>query len=537
MRWKDVKLGGKFTISYGLIIVLLIVVAIWSIKGIYGLVVNAEEVIDGNEIRSHIEKTHVQHLKWTLDLNKYITDETVTELNVQIDPHQCAFGKWYYGEGRKHVEGIAPELKPIFEAMEEPHLHLHESASEIEEIVKNSDNAQFAMDNALVVYNTRTQTYLNQIGNLFKQTVDKSKEVLITDEVMLTNAQSARYGIIVLSIGAIIVAIIFAVVIAIGIIRPLRKSVGFAGEVANGDLTAKVSIDQKDEIGKLAAALKYMQQKLTAIIGEVQEGSEYIASASQVLSSNASEQAASTEEVSSSMEEMIANIEQNSDNATQTESIANKAAKEIAIGYQSVNQTVSSMQEIAEKITIIEEIAEKTDLLAINAAIEAARAGDHGKGFAVVAMEVRKLAERSQQAASQINSVSKTSVSVAEETGKKMSEIVPEIEKTSTLVQEISAASREQNAGAGQVNSALQQLNQSNQTTAANSEELASQAEQLKDTISFFKLAQNGSGIQQKAVNVSETLPEVKEQSSEMTTIYEQTSPSPQTSNDEFEKF
>ena len=151
----------------------------------------------------------------------------------------------------------------------------------------------------------------------------------------------------------------------------------------------------------------------------------------QVLSSGSTEQAASAEEVSSAMEQMIANIQQNTENADQTERIADKAAGEISAGYDNVIATVKSMQDIAEKITVVEEIAEKTDLLAINAAIEAARAGEHGKGFAVVAMEVRKLAERSQIAAAEINQLSRNSVKIAEETGEKMGKVVPEIVITS----------------------------------------------------------------------------------------------------------
>lgn len=292
-------------------------------------------------------------------------------------------------------------------------------------------------------------------------------------------------------LGELIAIILFFGIFAI-VLNPIMTNIldasNFANKIAAGDLSATVNINRNDEIGRLAIALKNMKEKLTVIIANIMEGANQITSASQELSASSTEQAASTEEVSSSMEQMMANIEQNTENARQTENIANKAANEIGLGYDSVNQTVKSMQDIADKITIIEEIAEKTDLLAINAAIEAARAGEHGKGFAVVAMEVRKLAERSQAAASEINHVSKSSVKIAQETGSKMSEIVPEIQQTSSLVQEIAAASSEQNAGAEQVNNALQLLNQNNQNTAANAEELAAQAEVLKEAVAYFTL-------------------------------------------------
>ncbi len=488
MKWKNIKLAGKFSISFGIIIMLLLFVSYWGVDGIHEIVSDAEEVIDGNNLRSNIEEKHIQHLKWAIALNQYVIDDEVRELKVQTDHHKCAFGEWYYGEGRKHTENIAPELKPIFDKMEEPHKHLHESAIEIQGIMDKNNFSANGVLKAKGIYLNKTQTRLNEIGQLFGEAIDESKKYLMTDETMIENANAHESEILLFSIVIVAIAIVLAIVIARGIIKPVKKSVKFAEEIASGDLKTSISIHQNDEIGILAKSLLSMKNKLNDIVVEIIQGANNVASASQLLSSGASEQAASTEEVSSSMEQMIANIEQNADNAMQTETIANKAAHEIAIGFNNVSETVKSMQEVAEKISIIEEIAEKTDLLAINAAIEAARAGEHGKGFAVVAMEIRKLAERSQNAAADINGLSKSSVKISEEAGRKMSEIVPEIEKTSSLVQEIAAASKEQSAGADQVNSALQQLNLNNQSTASNAEELAAQAEVLKDAVSFFKV-------------------------------------------------
>ncbi|MEO8766557.1 MAG: methyl-accepting chemotaxis protein [Ginsengibacter sp.] len=239
--------------------------------------------------------------------------------------------------------------------------------------------------------------------------------------------------------------------------------------------------------------------KLKELISFVQVASDNISAAStqmnsssQQMSEGATEQAASAEEVSSSMEQIASSIQQNTDNALQTEKIAIKVAEDIIEGNKAVAHTVQSMKEIADRISVIGDIARQTNLLALNAAVEAARAGDYGRGFAVVASEVRKLAERSQVAALEINNLSKAGVIIAEKSGKLLEEIVPEIQKTSRLVQEISLSSIEQNTGANEVNKALQQLNeviQQNAATseemAASSEELSSQAEQLKDVISF----------------------------------------------------
>jgi methyl-accepting chemotaxis protein len=213
------------------------------------------------------------------------------------------------------------------------------------------------------------------------------------------------------------------------------------------------------------------------------------------MSQGATEQASSLEEVTSSMEEMGATIKQNADNSAQTDSIAQKVAKDAEVSGERVTESLGAVREIASRITIIEEIARQTNLLALNAAIEAARAGDAGKGFAVVASEVRKLAERSQTAAGEINELSKKTVKSAEDAKHLVDAIVPEIHKTAQLVQEISMSSREQAAGSDQINMALAQLDTVVQQSAATSEELAStaeelnsQAEMMQDTVSFFKL-------------------------------------------------
>jgi methyl-accepting chemotaxis protein len=192
---------------------------------------------------------------------------------------------------------------------------------------------------------------------------------------------------------------------------------------------------------------------------------------------------------------MAANIKQNADNAAQTEKIARQSSKDAEASGEAVNRAVVAMRTIAEKISIVQEIARQTDLLALNAAVEAARAGEHGKGFAVVASEVRKLAERSQAAASEISSLSGETVQVATEAGDMLNRLVPDIRKTAELVAEISAACREQDIGASQINEAIQQLDKVTQQNSgaseemsATSEELAAQAEELQSSIAFFKV-------------------------------------------------
>lgn len=292
----------------------------------------------------------------------------------------------------------------------------------------------------------------------------------------------------------------------------LNDAVHVANNLSNGNLAVNVTVKSEDETGKLLHAMKNMVDRLRDVVEGVSTSSDNVAAASQQMSSGAQQvsegatvQAASAEEISSSMEQMSSNIKQNADNAHQTEKIALKAANDARQGGDAVGETVSAMKEIATKISIIEEIARQTNLLALNAAIEAARAGEHGKGFAVVATEVRKLAERSQTAAAEISKLSSSSVEVAERAGDMLTRIVPEIQKTAELVQEISAASNEQNSGADQINRAIQQLDQviqenasATEEMASTAEELSSQAEHLQDIIGFFKVEQHNEKIQRK---------------------------------------
>ena len=314
-----------------------------------------------------------------------------------------------------------------------------------------------------------------------------------------------------LLIAILVVSALIAAVAATWIVVSITKAVGsalrLANSVAEGDLSATAKVSSNDEIKDLVDALNAMTRKLREVVSEVTNATRNVASGSQELSATAeqlsqgaTEQASSTEEASASMEEMAATIKQSADNASQTEKIARQSAADALASGEAVGKAVTAMQTIAEKIMVVQEIARQTDLLALNAAVEAARAGEHGRGFAVVASEVRKLAERSQAAAAEISTLSGTTVQAARSAGEMLSKLVPDIQRTAELVEEISAGSREQNAGAAQINTAIQQLykvTQQNTSAAeemsATSEELAGQAEQLQSAISYFRVDQTQS--------------------------------------------
>ena len=271
---------------------------------------------------------------------------------------------------------------------------------------------------------------------------------------------------------------------------------------AEGDLTRRIERDYAGLFGKVKDSANSTAENLTRVMGEVRAAADaltgaasQVSSTAQSLSQAASEQAASVDQTSDNIARMSSSISQTSDNAKVTDSMAAKASKEAADGGTAVSQTVIAMKQIAAKIGIVDDIAYQTNLLALNAAIEAARAGEHGKGFAVVAAEVRKLAERSQEAAKEIGELAGSSVSTAERAGTLLDEIVPSIQKTSELVQEIAATSAEQSESVLQIGGAMGQLSKATQQNAsaseqlaATSEELSGQAEQLQQSIAFFNI-------------------------------------------------
>jgi len=301
-------------------------------------------------------------------------------------------------------------------------------------------------------------------------------------------------------------------------LRKLRNSVKMAKEVSDGNLGVLDDMDQSTLGGELDEALEGMITKLRAIIEEIMVAadnftgvSNQLSMSAEQLSAGSTEQAASAEEISASVEEMTSAITQNAENAIRTEGIAVKTAKEMEVSHKSVDEAVNAIKQIADKIFVVNEISHKTDLLAINAAVEAARAGEHGKGFAVVASEVRKLAEQTQRAAREITELATDSVKVAERSGEMLRELVPEVQMTTQLVQDINVSSSEQNSGAGQINEGVQQLASVTQENAASSEELSStsqelssQAEQMRSTIAFFRFEKGKKKQANKQVSVQE---------------------------------
>ncbi|SKA97293.1 methyl-accepting chemotaxis protein [Paucidesulfovibrio gracilis DSM 16080] len=323
-------------------------------------------------------------------------------------------------------------------------------------------------------------------------------------DLMRANTFLALETLLILAV----VAVTLWMLLARLVFRPLQEIIKLAQRMEAGNFASRMNSSRQDEMGVVARALDSMAERVSEVVAEVDHAAESLSSgsaqltaAAQSLADGAVKQAANVQEVSSSMEEMAGSISQNAEHAGQTEEISVQSAEDAQKSGQAVAEAVNALKNIAERTEIIEEIARQTNLLALNAAIEAARAGEHGKGFAVVASEVRKLAERSGQAAAEISELSSSSVKVADRAGQMLSTLVPGIQRTAELIQDISAACAEQTSGATQINNALQDLDGVIQQNASASEQTAStsatishQAKQLRASVAFFQVSSQPAG-------------------------------------------
>ena len=500
MNITDWKIGTKLGLSFAIVITLTLIAFTMTFVALKSVEQSTEQVEKESLpflIVAHEMTTHI------VNLQQWLTDVSAT----------------HNADGFADADAAVKDFK---DGMAKFRAMFREENNN--KALQQLDGLESAFDQLNEVGTRMANAYMKEgltAGNVIMGNFDAASEKLQDDMAWLRELQSAEayknakdilarvksVERIQLLIGSI--AMVFSILLAFFLSRMLttamREALHVANRLAEGDLTVQVETSSKDETGQVLSALKNMLKKLRQVVGEVTAASDNVAAGSnelsstaQTLSQGAAEQAASIEETSSSMEEMTANIQQNTDNAKSTQTISQKAAIDGKEGGDAVLQAVMAMKEIAAKISIIEEIARQTNLLALNAAIEAARAGEHGKGFAVVAAEVRKLAERSQTAAGEIGQLSASSVEVSEKAGNIINKLVPDIQKTAELVQEIAASSAEQSNGASQVNQALQQLDQviqqnagASEEMAATSEELSAQAELLAQSMSFFKMDDN----------------------------------------------
>lgn len=509
--FKDQKIGVKLNIVVGFMACLLVCVGAYLL---HGVAVTNTEMIDNMNTAKLFTQAVREADGTELHFKKQVQNwkDTLLRGNNKQD---FAKYKGEFAEEESAVRKTGKSLKATLAA-------LGLNSSKVDLFLKKHAELGVRYRDALKHYDTNkirsahiVDTMVRGMDRAPTDLIDsiaaKTKQQEDKDFATVMSAGASKYrtilfsSILVMVVGTAL-GVVFSLITIRGIVRPLREAVNVASSLSEGNLDLFIEVKSQDETGQLLNTMKNMVARLRKVVGEVKSSSSNVASGSQELSAGAeqlsqgaTEQAASAEEASSAVEEMSATISQNADNAMQTEKIASKSAADAQESGRAVSETLAAMKDIAAKISIIEEIARQTDLLALNAAIEAARAGEHGKGFAVVASEVRKLAERSRTAAGEISQLSTTSVEVAEKAGSMLAKLVPDIQRTAELVQEISAASNEQSTGADQINTAIQQLNeviQQNTGTAeeasATAEELSAQAKQLLDSIAFFKVGEMG---------------------------------------------
>ncbi|MCW3785142.1 methyl-accepting chemotaxis protein [Plebeiibacterium sediminum] len=409
------------------------------------------------------------------------------------------------------LKSLTPRWKKEFQDSFAQVVHKTDSLFEKQKYVMSSLNSFESYDDVMVIFEVEPMVQedgeiINLGTEIIKdlETIENNFHSLNESSLKNMDDSFAGFGLFVIIMIFVLaaVAVFSAYVLYTSIVKPLNKGLTFAQTIGQGDLTAELEIDQQDEIGLLADALNKMASNLKGIVLSIKENANdlvvsgrNVKDSSLQLSKGSADQAASAEEVSTSIEEMVANIDQNTENAVETEKITVETAKDVNVADKLSSEAAASMKSVAEKITIIGDIAFQTNILALNAAVEAARAGEHGRGFSVVAAEVRKLAERSKVAADEIHTLVNGGLKVSQEAGEKSRLLVPDIEKTTQLIKEISAASLEQKTGAEQINMAMQNLNLITQENASSSDELTQSAEQLavladslKEAVSFFNI-------------------------------------------------
>ena len=568
MNWKDIRILGKLTIVASITIFFTIVIGAIAIINLKSINNNtrhqADDYIPVIDKAFKIEKSWNELLvflsKFEIEPTDYYKDK-ITErtllVNKRIDEILLSTDKAELSQANvdrlKLIKILMNDFDEIFAKYQSSAQEAHKIYTQIDTVIENlNDNSE--LNKILATINkVKTSKNLRKLDKLdqlissssllvndlksFKSSfisacqLELKVEELslsirndiksITDVVFdsfnenaeIANKISERATILMIFaiILIVILSIVFNGLISRSIRNPIIESVNFAKELAVGDLRRNFKSDRKDEVGELISALGSMANNLRSMMNKIKASANQITDASTKLSSNsqqlangASEQAAAAEEMASSMEEMSANIQQNADNAQSTGKIAQTASNQIVEGTNSTRAAILSMKEIADKVKIINDIAFQTNLLALNAAVEAARAGVSGKGFSVVATEVRKLAERSKQAAVEIEKLSQNTLKVSSLAGDKLEKVTPEIIRTANLITEIATSSLEQINGIGQINSAMGQLNNvtqenvsSSEQVASSSEELLTQAEQLIEIISFFKTSEDDTEIEQ----------------------------------------
>jgi len=474
----NLKLKTKLIGGFGLGVGALVVIGLVAYLGAGMILKNAKEITQNKEVDRILTQSEVDHLIWGRKVVNAIVDPEVKKIEVQFDAHQCAFGKWFYGEGRKEAERIAPYLEKSLAGMEESHIKLHQSAEKLNELTEKGQKTE-----ALALYLQTTRPIIRGLVETFDGMRKEIKTNAMSDEALVKTTQRNQLTIGILALAFSLLLITVSVFLTRGITRPLNRVI--AGLTDGAD--------------------------------QVSAAAHQVSAASQSLAEGTAEQAASLEETSSSLEEMSSMTKQNADHANQARAMMSEA-------HAIVEKVDNHMKDMAGAIAEIPRSSEetgKTNLLALNAAVEAARAGEAGAGFAVVADEVRNLAMRASEAAKNTNNLIENTIRAVQK-GNELTNATQEAfkenaaiaRKIGELVDEIATASNEQSHGISQVNIAVSEMDKLTQSTAANaeesaaaSEELNAQAEQMTVHVEDLVAVVDGSGQAASARENNDGLP------------------------------
>ncbi len=535
-------IGRKLAIGFGVVILLMSISYTVNRQSIIRVKAVQHEALELESASKFMVEKVVDHYKWLDELNGTFAYNK-NKVAVQLDPTKCGLGKWIKSEQAAQLGSEYPAIEDSLTKLVPHHNNLHNSARHIDQLCQ--EGTEVARAQAKQIFLEQTSTHLNLVQgelNGIRSELETQADAKI--EAVNTSLNRMSAISVTLFIAAAALAVVIGFLISRSVVKPVRRIGDKLKDIAKGDLTQRVDQDRKDELGELGLWFNTFIIKIHGIIVEISQGSHevagastQIAAASEEMAAGMNEQASQITQISSAVEEMAASVTEVTRKSVEASQNANQAGEAATKGGQVVQDTITGMNSISEAVNasaasvaelgkrgeqigqiidVINDIADQTNLLALNAAIEAARAGEHGRGFAVVADEVRKLADRTTKATEEIgDSISapqtetdqavkrmnagteqvEVGVNRAQEAGDSLREIVTSSRDVADMIGSIAAAAEEQSAASDQINKSIESITAvttqaaegANQSAAAASQ-LSTKAEQLLQIVSQFKL-------------------------------------------------